>query len=205
MAAACRCPRAGRTRARRRPRRPGPPTPTRLVSGRPMLPTTSTGRCRRVEHRAEQRCRRRLAVRARDPEDRVGEQARAELDLGDDRDSPGAGGLHRRCLGGHAGALDDEVRLRRGMRRARRRGVSHRRSPRRLSRDLRRRRRQRCPTPGAPSRQRGRSAPARRQGPARGSAPSAKPRRQASACRPGSAARALRPTPLSPAGRSRSR
>ena len=67
--------------------RVGRAAPTRLVSGRPMLPATSAGTPAAVEHRAEQRRRRRLAVRPGDPDIGFGEQPRSELDLRDDRDA----------------------------------------------------------------------------------------------------------------------
>ena len=59
----------------------GATLPTSDVSGRPMLPATSTGRPGRAEDRAEELRGRRLAVRARHAEDRVRQEPRAELDL----------------------------------------------------------------------------------------------------------------------------
>ena len=60
------------------------------------------------EHGAEQRGRRRLAVRAGDADEAVSEQAGAELDLGDHLDAASAGGGDRRRVARHARALDDE-------------------------------------------------------------------------------------------------
>ena len=62
-----------------------------------------------VEHGAEQRGRRRLAVRPGDADDRVREQAGSELDLGDDGDAELTRSHNRRRLGRDAGALDDEL------------------------------------------------------------------------------------------------
>ena len=87
----------------------GDACPTSDVSGRPMLPATSTGTLARLEDRAEQRGRRRLPVRAGDAEERIREQPRAELDLRDDRDARARGRpTIGSALGRHAGALDDE-------------------------------------------------------------------------------------------------
>ncbi len=85
---------------------PGSTTPTRPVSGLPTLPGD-----RGAEHVAEQLRRRRLAVRARDGEDRAsGQQPEPELDLAPDRDAALARGLHERRLTRHAGALHEDVR-----------------------------------------------------------------------------------------------
>ncbi len=63
----------------------------------------------RAQHRAEQlRCGR-LPVRAGDPDDRVREQARRELDLAPDRDPSLSRPGDERCLAGHTGALDERV------------------------------------------------------------------------------------------------
>ncbi len=73
------------------------------------VPRHFGGNARRGEDGAEQRGRRRLPVRAGDPENGVLEQAGAQLDLGDDRDTA----LPRRCydrrVRRHARALDEEV------------------------------------------------------------------------------------------------
>src|ERR671922_119351 len=63
----------------------------------------------RAEHDSEQLARRRLPVRARDPEDRVREHPRAELDFAPDGDAALSRGGDERCLGRHPGALDQDV------------------------------------------------------------------------------------------------
>ena len=62
-----------------------------------------------VEHGAEQRGRRRLAVRPGDADDRVREQAGPELDLGDDGNTELTRSHNGRRLGRDAGALHDEL------------------------------------------------------------------------------------------------
>ena len=101
--AATRRPRAGTTTARRRPRRRA--TATDEARQRPPDVAGDLGRhAGGVEHRTEQRGRRRLAVRARDPEERVREHPCAELDLARSPANPRAraattGGVGRALLG----------------------------------------------------------------------------------------------------------
>src|SRR5207237_519367 len=52
---------------------------------------------------------RRLAVRARDADEGVAEQAKAELDLAPDGNAASAGGRRQRRLPRYAGALDEQV------------------------------------------------------------------------------------------------
>jgi len=61
---------------------------------------------------AEQLDRRRLAVRARDGDELVGQQAPAQLELAEDRDAALAGGRDDRRLARHAGRLHDRPRMR---------------------------------------------------------------------------------------------
>jgi hypothetical protein len=62
-----------------------------------------------LEHGTQECRRRRLPVRPRDPDERVHEQPRAELDLRDHRHVASPGRLHRRRSSRDAGALDDEA------------------------------------------------------------------------------------------------
>jgi hypothetical protein len=62
-----------------------------------------------AEHRTDELHRRRLAVRAGDADERVREQARAELDLAPDRDAARARGRRQGGVAGDAGALDEHV------------------------------------------------------------------------------------------------
>jgi hypothetical protein len=62
-----------------------------------------------TEHRAEQLARRRLAVRAGDADERVPQQAKAELDLAPDRDSTDPCSRHQGRCPGHARALDQQL------------------------------------------------------------------------------------------------
>ena len=102
-------PRAGTTTARRRPTRPRR-RPCRRA-------TRAAGRCCRRPRpstpprrdRAQQRGGGRLPVRPCDAEDRVGEEARAELDLRDHHDPARPGRHDGRRLVRHARALDDEL------------------------------------------------------------------------------------------------
>jgi hypothetical protein len=64
---------------------------------------------RRAQHRPEQLARGRLAVRPGDAEDRVRQQARAELDLAPDRYAPLSRSGDEGRLAGHSGALDQHV------------------------------------------------------------------------------------------------
>ncbi|MCZ7587592.1 MAG: hypothetical protein M5U27_01740 [Gaiella sp.] len=63
---------------------------------------------RRFEDRAQQRRRRRLPVRPGDADQRVRQEACAELDLRDHGNAACARGRHRLRRGRHAGTLDDE-------------------------------------------------------------------------------------------------
>ena len=71
---------------------------------------------RRLQHPAGQRRRRRFALGAGDGDDAAEEPARRKLDLRDHRHAAPARGLHRRLLRRHAGAEDDEIGGREGLR-----------------------------------------------------------------------------------------
>src|SRR3954468_16810980 len=62
-----------------------------------------------TEDRAQQLARRRLAVRAGDADERVAEQAKAELDLAPDRDPTRPCSRRQRRFPGHARALDQQL------------------------------------------------------------------------------------------------
>src|SRR6185295_17933413 len=62
-----------------------------------------------TEHRTEQLARRRLAVRAGDTDERVPQQAKAELDLAPDRDPTRPCSRRQRRFPGHARALDQQL------------------------------------------------------------------------------------------------
>ena len=62
-----------------------------------------------TEHRAEQLARRRLAVRAGDADERVPQQAEAELDLAPDRDPTHPCSRRQGRFPGHARALDQQL------------------------------------------------------------------------------------------------
>ena len=100
-------PRAGTTRARTRSRRPPARRPRERRADVPRHGDRPT--CR-AEDRAEQLRRRRLAVRARDADERTRrEQAPAELDLGPHGDAALARRDDERTLSGDAGRLHEQV------------------------------------------------------------------------------------------------
>src|SRR5439155_10423149 len=66
-------------------------------------------RASRAEHRAEQLARRRLPVRSRDPDERVSEQAKAELDPAPDWNPARTRSRCQRRFPGHARALDEQL------------------------------------------------------------------------------------------------
>jgi hypothetical protein len=66
------------------------------------------GRCG-PEDRTEKLARRRLPVRARHADDRIGEEPEAELDLAPDGQATLARGGHEGCLRRNAGAFDEQV------------------------------------------------------------------------------------------------
>ena len=72
------------------------------------VPRDLDGHRGRLEDRTEQRRGRGLPVGAGDPDERVREQPRAELDLGDHGDAASAGGRDRLAVARHARALDHE-------------------------------------------------------------------------------------------------
>ena len=115
----------------------------------------------RLEDRAEERRRRRLPVRPRHPDDRVGEEPRAELDLRDHGHVARPGGLDGRRRPPGLRGSSRRGRCRRGTRRPMRRGAPRPRArPCRPTRTRRARRRRR-PAPRASRRRRAPSAPAR--------------------------------------------
>ena len=85
--------------------------PSRPVSGRPTLPRDRDRLSGRAEDLAQELAGRRLAVCPGDPEKRVRQEARPELDLAPDRHAPSPSGGHEGDLARDTRALDQQVHV----------------------------------------------------------------------------------------------
>ena len=104
-----RCPRAGSSTARRRPRLSGRARPASSQSGRPTLPATSTLRPAARNIAPSSSVVVVLPLVPVTPTKRVGRAAGSQLDLAPDRNVRACAPPHQRRLGRHAGALDEQL------------------------------------------------------------------------------------------------